>query len=122
MDVQGLPPEEQPSLEEAELNARKAHAARREAVSAKTKSPIPDQLSPDPSSQDTHQFPEDSKPGRGPEAVEGESVSGQASVGGTNMDESLMEGRVSDSSPPVQDAKYGQACKCLSKPKHFRRS
>ncbi|POM65529.1 Hypothetical protein PHPALM_18739 [Phytophthora palmivora] len=96
--VLGLPPPEQGSLEAVERAVRKANAAKRQAaLEAKRASAEP-----------RRPFKTTLTKCRGTEGltVEGESVldePDQASVGGANVEEPRVEGRVSDSSPPVQD-------------------
>ncbi|POM63050.1 hypothetical protein PHPALM_27717 [Phytophthora palmivora] len=101
--VQGLPPPEQESLEEVERSARKANAAKRQAAleakraSAEAQTAVQD---------DAHQVSEDGESESKSKTVEGESgldEPDQASVGGADVEEPRVEGRVSDSSPPVQD-------------------
>ncbi|POM72865.1 Hypothetical protein PHPALM_10361 [Phytophthora palmivora] len=101
--VQELPPPEQESQEEVERAARKANAAKRQAAleakraSAETQTAVQD---------DAHQVSEDGESESKPKTVEGESGLDEpdpASVGGANVEEPRVVGRVSDSSPPVQD-------------------
>ncbi|OWY91427.1 hypothetical protein PHMEG_00040001 [Phytophthora megakarya] len=80
--VEGLVPPELESLEDVERAARKANTAKHKVVS-------------------TDKVLEEAS-----EAVAGESgldEAGQASVGGSDLEVSRGEGRVSDSSPPGQD-------------------
>ncbi|POM61109.1 LOW QUALITY PROTEIN: hypothetical protein PHPALM_29927, partial [Phytophthora palmivora] len=97
--VQGLPPPELESLEEVERAARKANDAKRQAAleakraSAETQTAVQD---------DAHQVSADGSPSRRL-SKSGLDEPDQASVGGANVEEPQVEGRVSDSSPPVQD-------------------
>ncbi|KAE9021989.1 hypothetical protein PF005_g9137 [Phytophthora fragariae] len=87
--AEGLPPEEHASLEEVIRTARKAGAAKQP--------PVQD---------DAHQVSTDGNAGGEEETGQGEPGLGEpkvASVGGADVDESQVEGRVLDSLLPGQD-------------------
>ncbi|KAE9179267.1 hypothetical protein PF002_g27862, partial [Phytophthora fragariae] len=101
--AEGLPPEEHASLEEVVRAARKAGAAKRKAVrEVKKRSLSQDQPAAKPPVQDdAHQVSADGEAGSELETGQGEPE--VASVGGADVDESRVEGRVSVSPLPSQD-------------------
>ncbi|KAE8963929.1 hypothetical protein PR002_g29128 [Phytophthora rubi] len=106
--AEGLPPEEHAILEEVVRTARKAGAAKRKAArEEKKRSLSQDQPAAKPPVQDdAHQVSTDGEAGGELETGQGEPGLGEpevASVGGADVDESRVEGRVSDSPLPGQD-------------------
>ncbi|KAE8876547.1 hypothetical protein PF003_g39350 [Phytophthora fragariae] len=106
--AEGLPPEEHASLEEVVRTARKAGAAKRKAArEEKKRSLSQDQPAAEPPVQDdAHPVSTDGNAGGELETGQGEPSLGEpevASVGGVDMEESQVEGRVSDSPLPEQD-------------------
>ncbi|KAE8974915.1 hypothetical protein PR003_g20590 [Phytophthora rubi] len=107
-DAVGLPPEEHASLEEVARTTRKAGAAKHKtAREEKKRSLSQDQPAVEPPVQgDAHQVSGDGEAGGESETGQGEPGLGEpevASVGGVDVDESQVEGRVSDSPLPDQD-------------------
>ncbi|KAE9280995.1 hypothetical protein PF008_g28004 [Phytophthora fragariae] len=103
--AEGLPPEEHASLEEV---VRTAGAAKRKAAREEKKRSLSlDQPAAEPPFQDdAHQVSADGSAGGESKTSQGEPGLGEpevASVGGVDMKESQMEGRVSDSPLPEQD-------------------
>ncbi|KAE8903547.1 hypothetical protein PF005_g21282 [Phytophthora fragariae] len=106
--AEGLPPEEHASLEEVVRAARKAGAAKRKAArEEKKRSLSQDQPAAKlPVQDDAHQVSADGEAGSELGTGQGEPGPGEpevASVGGADVDESRVEGRVSDSPLPGQD-------------------
>ncbi|KAE8957183.1 hypothetical protein PF011_g31229 [Phytophthora fragariae] len=101
--AEGLPPEEHASLEEVVRAARKAGAAKRKAArEEKKRSLSQDQPAAKlPVQDDAHQVSADGEAGS--ELGTGQGEPEVASVGGADVDESRVEGRVSDSPLPGQD-------------------
>ncbi|KAE8967249.1 hypothetical protein PR003_g18526 [Phytophthora rubi] len=106
--AEGLPPEDHASLEEVVRTARKVGAAKRKADREEEKRSLSqDQPAAEPLVQDdAHQVSRDGEAGGELVTGQGEPSLGEsevASVGGADVDESQVEGRVSDSPPPDQD-------------------
>ncbi|EGZ06995.1 hypothetical protein PHYSODRAFT_530961 [Phytophthora sojae] len=108
----GLPPEEQPSLEEVQRNARRVNTEKRKAALAGDGSSNQVQPAPEPAvPDDAHQVSKDGEPERADADEESKTAKGdpgqgepnQASEGGADVDEPQAEGRVSESSLPGQD-------------------
>ncbi|OWY96641.1 hypothetical protein PHMEG_00033044 [Phytophthora megakarya] len=101
---QGLVPPEREWLEDVERASRKTNAAKRKAAPEAKQSPdaeVRTDVQEDARQVSTTEVLEEI-----PVVAEGESgldEPGQASEGGTNLEVSRVEGRVSDSSPPGQD-------------------
>ncbi|KAE9325265.1 hypothetical protein PF008_g16910 [Phytophthora fragariae] len=98
-----LPPEDHASLEEVVQAARKAGAAKSKAAREEKKRSLSQYQSAarPPGQVDTHQVSADGDAGGELESGQGEPE--VASVGGADVDESRVEGRVSDSPLPGQD-------------------